>query len=112
MCDQSSGSDTKVGRTPWNKGKSIGPKPPLKLTEVWAIRIQLQIAHRARDLALFNLAIDSKLRSFDLVRPRVRDVAHGEHTVSRASVMQRKTGQPVRSERTAQTRDAVGLGST
>ena len=70
-------------------------------------RIRLQIASRIRDLALLNLAIDSKLRGCDLVRLRVRDVAHDEHIVSRASVMQQKTGQPVRFELTEQTRDAV-----
>ena len=60
--------------TPWNKGKLVGQKPPLKLKEIWAIRIRLQIANRIRDLALFNLAIDSKLRSCDLVKLRIRDV--------------------------------------
>jgi integrase len=94
-------------RTPWNKGKLIGQKPPLKLKEVWTIRIHLQIGHRVRDLALFNLAVDSKLRGCDLVRPRVVDVTHGGHILSRATVMQRKTGQPVRFELTEQTRDAV-----
>ena len=84
-----------------------GQKPPLKPREVWAIRTRLQIQGKRRDLALFNLAIDSKLRSCDLVRLRVRDVAHGEHVVSRASVMQQKTGQPVRFEFTEQTREAV-----
>ena len=78
----------RTGQTPWNKGKLIGQKPPLKLKEVWAVRIRLQIASRIRDLALFNLAIDSKLRGCDLVQLRVIDVAHGEHVVSRASVMQ------------------------
>jgi len=63
---------------PWNKGKLVGQKPPLKLREIWAIRIRLQLARRTRDLALFNLAIDSKLRACDLVRIRVRDVAQGD----------------------------------
>ena len=63
--------------TPWNKGKLIGQKPPLQLKEVWAIRTRLQMAHKTRDLAMFNLAIDSKLRSCDLVKLRVRDIAHG-----------------------------------
>ena len=97
----------KGGRIPWNKDKLIGQKRPLKLNEIWAVRIRLQIDSRIRDLALLNLAIDSKLRGCDLVRLRVRDVAHGEHIVSRASVMQQKTGQPVRFELTEQTRDAV-----
>jgi len=94
-------------RLPWNKGKLIGRKPPLTLKQVWAIRMRLQMDQRARDLALFNLAIDSKLRGFDLVRLRVRDVVHGGQLVSRATVMQRKTGQPVRFEVTEQTREAV-----
>ena len=58
---------TQRGATPWNKGKLLGQRPPLKLKEVWAIRVRLQLGHRARDLALFNLAIDSKLRGCDLV---------------------------------------------
>jgi hypothetical protein len=82
-------------RPPWNKGKVTGQKPPFKLREIWAIRIRLQIAKRARDLALFNVAIDSKLRGCDLVRLRVRDVAHGDRALSRATVQQRKSGQPV-----------------
>ena len=92
---------------PWNKGKLIGQKPPLKLQQVWAIRIRLQLADRTRDLALFNLAIDSKLRSCDLVRIRVADVAHAGGVLSRATVIQRKTGLPVRFELTEQTREAV-----
>jgi len=107
MHDHPSESGTKARRVPWNKGKLIGQKPPLKLKEIWAVRIRLQIARRIRDLALFNLAIDSKLRGCDLVRLRLRDVAHGEHVVSRATVLQQKTGQPVRFELTEQTREAV-----
>jgi hypothetical protein len=60
--------------TPWNKGKLLGQKPPLKLKEIWAVRIRLQLDHRIGELALFNLAIDSKLRGCDLVRLRVHDV--------------------------------------
>jgi integrase len=104
---------------PWNKGKLIGQKPPLKLQEIWAIRIRLQLLHKIRDLALFNLAIDSKLRSCDLVRIRVADVSHAQRVQSRATVMQQKTGQPVRFELTEQTRESLeawiqtrGLGST
>ena len=93
--------------TPWNKGKLVGPKPPLKLKEIRAVRIRLQIAGWIRDLALFNLAIDSKLRGCDLVNLRVGDVAQGSHAVARAAVVQRKTGQPVRFELTEQTREAV-----
>lgn len=69
----SSGTD----HTPWNKARLIGPKPPFKLREIWAIRIRLQLARRERDPALFNLAIDSKLRGCDLVKLKVHDVAHG-----------------------------------
>jgi integrase len=92
---------------PWNKGKLIGQKPPLKLKEIWAIRIRLQLDHRTRELALFNLAIDSKLRGCDLVGLRVRDVVQGSHVAPRAIVMQRKTQRPVQFEITEQTRDAV-----
>ncbi len=92
---------------PWNKGKLIGQKPPLKLKEIWSIRIRLQLANNIRDLALFNLAIDSKLRCCDLVKLKVRDVAHGTEILNRAMIMQQKTHQPVQFEITEQTRDAV-----
>jgi integrase len=92
---------------PWNKGKLVGQKSPLKLKDIWAVRIRLQIANHIRDLALFDLAIDSKLRACDLVRLRVRDVAHGERVAARATVMQQKTQRPVQFEITEQTRDAV-----
>ena len=92
---------------PWNKGKLIGQKPPLKLKEIWAIRIRLQLAKRIRDLVLFNLAIDSKLRGCDLVKLRVLDVAHGGVVSKRAMVMQQKTQQPVQFEITEQTREAI-----
>ena len=65
--------------TPWNKGKLLGQKPPLKLKEIWAIRIRRQLDHRNRDLALFNLAIDSKLRGCDLVGV-IRRTAEGLST--------------------------------
>ena len=94
-------------REPWNKGKLVGQKTPLKLKDIWAIRVRLQIFHRDRDLALFNLAIDSKLRACDLVRLRVRDIAHGERVAPRAIVMQQKTQRPVQFEITEQTREAV-----
>ena len=94
-------------RIPWNKGKLIGQKAPLKLKEIWAIRIRLQLARRARDLALFNLAIDSKLRGCDLISLRVCDVAQGGRVAPRAIVMQRKTRRPVQFELTEQTREAV-----
>jgi len=100
-------ADNSKQRIPWNKGKLIGQKPPLKLREVWAIRIRLQMANRIRDLALFNLAIDSKLRSCDLVRLRVRDIAHGTRVANRAMVMQQKTRQPVQFEITEQSRQSI-----
>jgi integrase len=93
---------------PWNRDKLIGPKPPLKAKEIWSIRVRLQVAHRIRDLALFNLALDSKLRACDLVALRVDDVALSGRVRSRAMVMQRKTGRPVQFEITEQTREAVG----
>jgi len=92
---------------PWNKGKLTGQKPPLKLKEIWAIRIRLQINNCIRDLALFNLAIDSKLRACDLVKLRVQDVSHGSCILKRAMIMQQKTQQPVQFEITEQTRDAI-----
>ena len=99
---------TTAGRAiPWNKGKLLGQKPPLKLKEIWAIRIRLQLDRRLRELALFNLAIDSKLRGCDLVGLRVRDVVQGSHVAARAIVMQKKTQRPVQFEITEQTRDAV-----
>lgn len=92
---------------PWNKGKITGQKPPLKLNEIWAIRIRLQIADKKRDLALFNLALDSKLRSCDLVKLKVSDVAHGSHIAKRTTVMQMKTRRPVQFEITKQTRHSL-----
>jgi site-specific recombinase XerC len=93
--------------TPWNKGKLLGQKTPLKLKEIWAIRIRLQLDHRARELALFNLAIDSKLRGCDLVALRVNDVVQGSRIAPRAIVVQTKTQRPVQFEITEQTRDAI-----
>jgi len=92
---------------PWNKGKLIGQKAPLKLKEIWAIRVRLELSQRIRDLALFNLAIDSKLRACDLVKLKVRDISHGDRVTSRAIVMQQKTGRPVQFEITEQTRKSV-----
>jgi integrase len=94
-------------REPWNKGKLVGQKAPLRLKEIWAIRIRLQLAERTRELALFNLAVDSKLRSCDLVKLRVRDVTHGESVAARTIVMQQKTRRPVQFEITEQTRDTL-----
>lgn len=94
-------------RVPWNKGKLTGAKPPLRPKHVWSIRTKLQIEGRARDLAMFNLAIDSKLRGCDVVAIRVEDVAAGGYTADRATVRQKKTGRPVRFELSEQTRQAV-----
>jgi integrase len=94
-------------RTPWNKGKLTGAKPPLWPKHVWSIRTRLQIEGRIRDLALFNLAIDSKLRGCDVVAIRVEDVAPNGYAVARATVRQKKTGRPVRFELTDHTRQAV-----
>jgi hypothetical protein len=94
-------------RTPWNKSNLIGPKPPLTPKHVWSIRTQLQIERRTRDLALFNLAIDSKLRGCDVVALKVEDVAPAGYTVDRATVRQKKTGRAVRFELTEQTRQAI-----
>jgi integrase len=92
---------------PWNKGRLVGQKPPLKLKEIWEIRIQLQIHKKHRDLALFNLAIDSKLRACDLLILRLSDVSQGNRIASRAAVVQQKTSQSVQFEITEQTRHAV-----
>ena len=94
-------------REPWNKGKLVGQKAPFKLKEIWGIRMRLQLSGRTRDLALFDLAIDSKLRASDLVKLRIRDIAHGQRISSRATVMQQKTKRPVQFEITEETRQAV-----
>jgi integrase len=96
-----------VHHVPWNKGKLVGQKAPLKQREIWAIRIRLQLQQNARELALFNLAIDSKLRSRDLVRLRVCDICQGGRVASRAIVMQRKTQRPVQFEITESTRESL-----
>ena len=92
---------------PSRKGKLTGQKPPLQPKHVWAIRTQLQLAGKKRDLALFNLAIDSKLRGCDVVSIRVEDVAPHGYAVDRATVRQKKTGRPVKFEITEQTRTAI-----
>jgi integrase len=94
-------------RAPWNKGRLIGAKPPLQQKHVWAIRGMLQNERNKRDLAMFNLAIDSKLRGCDVVTIKVDDIAPNGYTVDRATVRQRKTGRPVRFELTEHTRQAV-----
>ncbi len=94
-------------REPWNKGKLIGQKLPFSMQEIWTIRMRLQTIGNLRDLALFNLAIDSKLRACDLLALRVSDVASSGQVLSRATVRQRKTKRPVRFEITARTRKSV-----
>ena len=100
--------------SPWNKGKLVGQKPPLKLQEIWAIRIRLESAGHLQELALFNLAIDSKLRACDLVSLLVGDVSNGSSVAARATIMQQKTKRPVQFEITEQTRLAVSrwIGSS
>lgn len=97
----------KQSRVPWNKDKLVGQKAPLKLREIWAIRVRLQLRGNLRDLALFNLAIDSKLRACDLLGLRIGDIAHEGHINSRAVVMQRKTRRPVQFEIAEMSRDAL-----
>ena len=94
-------------RVPWNRGRIVGPKPPLKPKHIWALRTRLQLANRTRDLALFNLAVDSKLRGCDLVGLRVSDIYLGDAVRLRATVCQRKTGRPVPFEITEPTREAL-----
>lgn len=96
-----------AAKIPWNKGKLTGQKPPLKLREIWAIRIRLQLSARVRDLAMFNLAIDGKLRACDLTKLRVFDICHGQRVASRAMITQQKTQRPVQFEITERTRDSV-----
>ena len=96
-----------VHREPWNKSKLIGAKPPFRPSHVWSIRTKLQMANRKHDLALFNLAIDSKLRDCDVVALRVDVVAPSGYSMDRATIRRKKTGRPVRFELTEQTRSAV-----
>jgi len=94
-------------RERWNKGKIVGQKAPFKPKDIWALRVRLQMEDRVRELALFNLGIDSKLRGCDLVALKVRDICHGEQVAARAVVMKHKTQRPVQFEITPTTRDAV-----
>ena len=100
-------SNVRVVPRPWNKGKLVGQKAPLKIKEIWAIRVRLQVFLRTRELALFNLGIDSKLRACDLLKLRVRDISHGERIAARAIVVQQKTSRPVQFEITESTRSAL-----
>ena len=94
-------------RVPWNKGKLVGQKAPFKPKDVWAMRARMEREHRTRELALFNLGIDSKLRGCDLVALKVRDIQHGAQIAPRAIITQHKTGRPVQFEITPPTRAAV-----
>jgi integrase len=97
---------------PWNKGRLVGQKRPLKLKEIWGIRIRLELEDNARELALFNLAIDSKLRACDLVTLKVSDVMQAGRVRSRTQIIQRKTKQPVQFEITGQSRDSLQVWIT
>ncbi|TVQ31635.1 MAG: integrase, partial [Geminicoccaceae bacterium] len=107
MTDATTHTTVHTPHVPWNKGRLIGQRPPLKVREVWAVRSRLQQRRSARDLALFNLAVDSKLRGCDLVSLRVADVSTGGRLQSRAMVRQKKTGHPVQFELTDQCRDSA-----
>jgi len=107
MQQLSNDAQSHAAKVPLNKGKIIGARPPLQTKHVWSIRTKLQMDRKTRDLALFNLAIDSKLRGCDVGRLKVEDVAPRGLTADRARVRQRKTGHPVKFEMTEQTREAV-----
>src|SRR5258708_38750834 len=92
---------------PWNRGLLVGQKKPLQPKHVWSIRVRLEIARMWRDLALFNLAIDSKLRACDLVKLRLDEVCSVAKVRERATGVQRKSGRPVQFESTGQTRHSV-----
>jgi integrase len=96
-----------MNTSPWNKDRIIGQKRPLQISHIWGIRIRLELEGKTRDLALFNMALDSKLRGCDLVNLKVSDVAYGSSVSSRATVLQQKTGSPVQFEITKGTREAV-----
>src|SRR5262245_14846640 len=107
MPDDGPSLSTVPSRPPWNKGKLIGAKPPLRPKHVWSIRTRLLVEGRTRDLAMFNLAIDSKLRGCDIVALKVEDIAPNGYAIDRATVRQKKTGRPVKFELTDHTRQAV-----
>src|SRR5215831_14771866 len=107
MTDNDSCLSTARTRAPWNKDKLTGAKPPLRPNHVWSIRTRLIIQGRTRDLAMFNVAIDSNLRGCDVVALTVEDVAQNGYAIDRAMVRQKKTGRPVKFELTDQTRQAV-----
>jgi hypothetical protein len=98
-------------REPWNKGRLVGQKRPLNPKDVWTIRVRLQMEKRRRDLAMFNLAIDSKLRGCDLVRLKIDDVCASGRVRDRTTVVQKKTGRPVQFEITEQPAPLSAIGS-
>jgi len=100
-------TNSTTSRVAWNKGRLVGQKRPLRLKEVWAIRVRLQMKRRKRNLAMFNLAIDSKLRGCDFVSLRIDDIASGDRVRDRATIVQHKTGRPVQFEITEQTRASL-----
>ena len=93
--------------SPWNKSRIIGQKRPLQISHIWGIRIRLELEGKVRDLALFNMALDSKLRGCDLVKLKVSDIAYGHSVSGRATVLQQKTGSSVQFELTKRTGEAV-----
>lgn len=107
LSDQSSTAAVRPHRRPWNKGRLIGAKPPLKPKQVWTVRFHLRREQRWRDLALFDLAIDSKLLGCDVVQLRVCDVSACGQVYNRALIVQQKTDRPVQFEVTESTRDSV-----
>ena len=100
MLNQVNATPVAQRRVPWNKGKLTGAKPPLRPKHVWSIRTKLQIEGRTRDLAMFNLAIDSKLRGCDVVAIRVEDVAASGYAADRATTEQNRPAGQIRVERT------------
>ena len=94
-------------RSPWNKGKLVGQKPPLTQQQIWSIRMRISATDRSRDLAMFNLAIDSNLRACDLLKLKVSDICDGGQVKTRASILQQKTKHAVRFELTTKTRDSI-----
>ncbi|HEU0152214.1 MAG TPA: hypothetical protein VFQ84_02585 [Arenimonas sp.] len=99
--------NTSQSHEPRITGKLIGQKASLKLEDIWAIRIRLQLGHKVRLLALYNPTIDSKLRACDLVKNRVLDVSHGRQMASRSILMQQENGRPVQTDIAQSTREAV-----
>lgn len=95
--------------TPWNKDRIIGQKRPLQISHIWGIRIRLELEGQTRDLALFNLGLDSKLRGCDLVKLKVSDVVCGRSAMRRTHVVQQKTGSPVQFEITPNYRTSTIL---